>query len=64
MWTAVEYMLVSLVVEVLQAVIKNPVALAKEKAIVSQLATLSTEADTLASGTVWSSTPGTPPPAA
>lgn len=60
MWSAVEYMLVNMVVTVLQEVIKNPVSLAKEKNIISELAKLATEADSIASGTIWTENPGTP----
>jgi len=62
-WNAIEEMAVYLVMALLKVIIKNPSSVSKEKAVVSQVAQLATEADTAVSGTTWSSTPApaTPP---
>jgi hypothetical protein len=60
MLTVIEKFAVMLAISVLQAVIKNPKSAAEEGAVISQIAQLSTQADTMVNGTVWTSTPGTP----
>jgi len=56
-WNAIEEMAVFLVMALLKVIIKNPSSVTKEKAIVSQIAQLATQADSAVSGTAWSSTP-------
>lgn len=64
MWNVIESMCVALAVTALKLAIKNPSAIKTEASIISQIAQAATQADTMANGTVWTSTPGTPPPAA
>lgn len=60
MWNYFEQMMVVAAVTALKLAIKNPNSIKKEGAIISQIALVATEADTMANGTVWTSTPGTP----
>ena len=61
MWSILEQMAVAMALTALKLAIKNPGSIAKEGAIISQIAQAATEADTMASGTTWTSTPGTAP---
>lgn len=60
MWNSIEEMAIYLVCALLKVIIKNPTAVTKEKTIISDIAQLSTQADTAVSGTVWTSAPATP----
>ena len=60
MWSALEGMFVMMAITILKGVIKNPASVKKEAQIISALAAAATEADTAVSGTIWTSTPGTP----
>jgi len=57
MFSAIESMFVMLAITILRATIKNPQSVAKEGAVISNLAMVATEADTSVNGTVWTSTP-------
>ena len=63
MWNVIEQLAVALAITALKLAIKNPGAIKTEGAIIAQVASVATQADTLANGTVWTSTPGTPPAA-
>jgi len=63
-WSIIEQMAIMLALTLLKAVIKSPAATAEEKSIISQIATAATSADTAVSGTVWTSAPAAPTPAA
>lgn len=62
MFNVIEAMAVYLVMALLKLVIKNPGAVKTEHTVISDIATVATQADTAVNGTVWSSTPGTPAP--
>ena len=61
MWNAIEEMAMMLVMALLKVIINSPASVAKEKAVVAQLAQLSTEADTAVNGTTWTSAAAPPP---
>jgi hypothetical protein len=63
MWSTLESLFITIAITVLKSTIKNPTSVKKEAAIISALALAATEADMAVSGTVWTSTPGTPAPA-
>ena len=63
MWNVIEQMAISLVMALLKVVIKNPTSVAKEQAVVAEIAQLATEADAACNGTVWTSTPAPALPA-
>jgi hypothetical protein len=63
MWSILENMMVMMAITILKGVIKNPASVKKEGAIISAITLAATEADTGVNGTVWTSTPGTPPTA-
>lgn len=55
-----EELALTVVLGLLRAVIKNPNSQKVEGTVIAEIAQLSTEADTVINGTVWTSTPGTP----
>lgn len=61
MWNIIEQMAVALALTALKLAIKNPASIAKEGAVIAQMAQLSTQADTMANGTQWTSAPGPKP---
>lgn len=64
MWSTLENLFVGIAITVLKSAIKNPASVKKEAAVIAAIAQAATEADMAVSGTVWTSTPGTPPPGA
>lgn len=51
----IESFFVSMALTILKGTIKNPASVAKEGAIISNLAQVATEADTAINGTIWTS---------
>ena len=48
------------VLSLLKLLIKSPSVSAEEAAVISEIAQYAKQADSIVSGTVWTSTPGTP----
>lgn len=62
MWTMFEQLIVQVAITALRLIVKSPKGTAEEIKIVQNIAQAATEADTALTGTVWTSTPGTPTP--
>jgi len=61
MWSTLESLFVSFAITALKLAIKSPSGIKAEGAVIAQLAQLSTEADMLANGNIWTETPAAAP---
>lgn len=59
MWNTIETLAITLAVSMLKAMTKSANITARESKIISQVALAATQADSIANGTVWSSTTAT-----
>lgn len=64
MWNTIESLAITLAVALLKAVLHSPTQAKIEGKVIAQIASAATQADELANGTVWTSSPAAPIPAA